>query len=50
MIKEYIKLFSWESAKNKYNSVYKICENAEQEKGPDDSYKNVLERYDSLGN
>lgn len=32
MIKEHSKLFSWESAIDKYNSVYKLCENAEQEK------------------
>ncbi len=32
IIKEHAKLFSWESAIDKYNSVYKLCENAEQEK------------------
>ena len=32
IIREYAKLFSWESAIDKYNSVYKLCENVEQEK------------------
>ena len=32
MIREHSKLFSRESAIDKYNSVYKLCENAEQEK------------------
>ncbi len=32
MIQEHSKLFSWESAIDKYNSVYKLCENAEQKK------------------
>lgn len=32
IIREHAKLFSWELAIDKYNSVYKLCENAEQEK------------------
>ena len=32
IIREHAKSFSWEYAIDKYNSVYKLCENAEQEK------------------
>ena len=31
IIREHVKSFSWESAIDKYNSIYKLCENAEQE-------------------
>ena len=31
IIREHAKLFSWESAIDKYNSVYKLCGNAKQE-------------------
>jgi len=32
IIRKHAKLFSWESAIDKYNSVYKLCENVEQKK------------------
>ena len=41
IIKEHAKKFSWESAIDKYNSVYKFCENTEQEK--ENSWRITLE-------